>query len=156
MNSKESTIKKLVLKVSAIFIFLSTLLLILGYFYFVKIPTKNTQIIVTKFEIAIRKNDIKSLKQLVTLKKPFVKEILLPHLELYKNEFSKFYEGIEIYSCAFYPENISNINKGNIVAYGKMKAKIDNRQRNYFKIFLEQENNEWKISQFAFPDFIDY
>jgi allophanate hydrolase subunit 2 len=47
-------------------------------------------------------------------------------------------------------------NEDIIIAGGKMKAKIDGQYREHFEFFLVQEGDQWKLRQFAFPDFIDY
>ena len=122
------------------------------YTVFVFKPKSKVIEITAKFEIAARSNDRKAILETVS------KDSLLRNLkkEVYDEYFGKFYKGIEITWCIRRAEKILPSNKDRIWAEGRMKAKIDGRYREHFEFLLVNEEGKWKLSQFSFPDFVDY
>ncbi len=131
------------------------LLVLVGWLYIFKIPAYKAETIANNFENAVRNNDKDSVKSLVS-SNLFWSDIVLPRFQLFQNEFAKFHEGVEVYKAYYHSGAFLSDDQGRIIAYGKMRAKIDNKYRDWFEISLLKEGGEWKLHYFYFPDFVDY
>ena len=131
-----------------VFLILVLLVSMAGYFYFYYIPKSRTLNIIEKFEIAVRRNDKITLREIVSSSDYW------DRLEsgIFQEYFGYFYNGVEITRVHIRPI----VNNTRIWTEGRMKAKIDGKYRNHFEFCIILENGKWKLRQFYFPDIVDY
>jgi hypothetical protein len=120
---------------------------------FVFYPERQLSKNLNNFDQAVRKQDIKVLKFLVS-----EKCVLHPYLASndIQKVFNLFEPGIEVEEAHYIPNRFNSGDNDWIWGSAKMKAKIDGEYRYFSEIWLVKEEDKWKIRQFFFPDLIDY
>ena len=144
-------------KIIVIFFLAIFISILIGYLLLKVLPTRQAEIVVGKFEIAVRKDDKSLIEDVFSPNNIYLERVRTPKMYQHlQNLFGRFHEGVEVYKCKFLPSFLSENEKAQIFAMAKMKAKKDNKDRKHFQIELEKIGSEWKLVSFYFPDFIDY
>ncbi|XCN72448.1 MAG: hypothetical protein Q3M24_19465 [Candidatus Electrothrix aestuarii] len=144
--------KKLLCRALLILISLVILAVAGWYTTFILYPKSIAAEVTTAFEKAARLQDRAGMLNILS-QDSHLRRLKQDIIDKY---FGRFDQGIEITWCIRKANERFPSNEDTIFAGGKMKAKIDGQYREHFEFFLVQEGDQWKLRQFAFPDFIDY
>ena len=118
------------------------------YQYFYK-PKNILQTTLRAFETNIRTQNVDKLKTIVSKKSMTYNYLSSPDLLA---TIKKFHPGIEVISAQY----TAGSNNRTIHGVAKMKAIVDETYREFGDLYIEKENNTWKIRQFGFQSYLNF
>lgn len=138
------------LPIKNILIFLLLTIVVSCWFYYryLHTPKKILQNTLHTFENSITAKDITTLQNIVSEKAVIYKYLDSPELQAI---FDDYHPGMEVVTANY------TAGSHNLSIYGKvkMKAKIDGEYREFDKLYIEKEQDVWKIRQFVFPSYFN-
>jgi predicted membrane protein len=75
--------------------------IVISWLYLFKIPAYKAEKFANNFEKSVRNNDKAAVKRIIS-NSIFWSDVVFPRFQLFQNEFSKFYENVEIYKAIFH------------------------------------------------------
>jgi hypothetical protein len=111
----------------------------------------------TDFEHACYSNNYNQIISIISRKSLLYELVEKDSAKSLVKLFNKFEKGFEIPSFAFHRIIDDNKLRSDLIGCHLFKIwKIDNKKKEFGYIIIIEENNRWKIKQYAFPDYLDY
>ena len=125
------------------------------YIRFIIIPEKQFTAIITEFEKACREEDNLILSTLISKQSRLFE--LINDANKIKVLFEKFEFESAIINVSYIPSYLNDNARSDLICGEiRKRAKIDGEYRSFSDIVIKDDDGNWVIQQFSFPDFLDY